>query len=196
MRNHIHGIILLLGIVTSESRSASAVTPGDPPLKTTMCELFANPSRFAGRDVEVRATFTGNFEMSVLNDRSCPRSDVVIWYGNGLIGTEDAQYAFLDSLDALKIPETIHWQSWVPNTFHDSKESIRMFKYVRKHQKKRDATVEASFVGRFDFIPISKWLALKTADGKTIAVSAFGHQNCCNARLVPKSVSAVKLPTK
>jgi hypothetical protein len=185
-----------VGQTTTEKGIDSALSPGtlDEPFKTTLCELKSHPLRFAGRTVEVHATLASNFEMSVLVDDSCPRSDVVIWYGRGLVAADTSQYAFIDSIDALKKPDDIHWRPFAPVIFHATKDSKKMFEYIRKHKKGGELTVTATFTGRFDYIP--KLLALQASDGKAAAVSAFGHQNCCSARLEPQSVTEFVLPKK
>jgi hypothetical protein len=180
--------------IGSARSSGTAMATLDEPFKTTLCELMSNPLRFAGRAVEVHATLAGNFEMSVLVDDSCPHSDVVIWYGRGLVATDTSQYAFIDSIDAMEKPDDIGWRPPAPVIFHPTNDSKKMFEYIRKHKKGGDVTVTATFTGRFDYIP--KLLALKASDGKVTAVSAFGHQNCCSARLEPQSVTEFVLPKK
>jgi hypothetical protein len=163
--------------------------------KATLCELITDPLRFAGQTVEVRATLTGNFEMSLLIDDSCPRSNVLIWYGRGMVATDTSQYALIDSMDALKKSEGIVWHSPAPVVFHATKDSKKMADYMAKYVKKfGEVSVTATFTGRFDYIP--KWLALKAPDGKLTAVSAFGHQLCCSARLEPQTVTDVVVPKK
>jgi hypothetical protein len=166
----------------------------DEPLKTTLCELTAHPSRFAGQYIEVRATHAGNFEMSILVDDSCPRSDVVVWYGQGLVPTDVSQYAFIDSIDDLKNPDDIRWRPPAPVNFRATQDSKRMSEYVQKHRKKGELTFTATFRGRFDYIP--RLLAVKGPDGKVTVVSAFGHQNCCSARLQPESVTEFTPPKR
>ena len=173
----------------------SAMGTPDEPMETTLCELQNNPLRFAGRYIRVRATFAGNFEMSMLVDDSCPHSNVLIWYGQGMAATDTSQYAFIDSLAALEKPDDIRWQAPAPVIFHATQDSKRMSNYIRKHKKGvGDVTVTATFTGRFDYIP--KWMALKALDGKVTAFSAFGHQICCSARLEPQSVTEPVLSKK
>jgi hypothetical protein len=179
-----------VGSIPSASQAATA----DGPFRITLCELTAHPLRFSGQNIEVYATLAQNFEMSVLVDDSCPHSDVVIWYGRGLVATDTSQYAFIDSVDALQAPGDIHWRPPAPVLFHATKASKMMSEYIRKHKKGGDVTVKATFTGRFDYIP--KWLAIKAPDGKVTAVSAFGHQNCCTARLEPQSVAEFVPPKK
>jgi len=176
--------------------TAVAQIRADEPIKTTLCELVKDPARFAGQYVQVRATFVGNFEMSILVDDSCPRSNVEIWYGRGLVTTDTSEYAFVESFDAaLKKPDDVRWLPSSPVTFHATKDSARMYRYVRKQQTHFGyAKVNATFTGRFDYI--SKWLALKAPNGEVTIVSAFGHQLCCSARLEPESVTEAVFPKK
>jgi hypothetical protein len=39
----------------------SQMFPGEAPLKATLCEIETDPSRFAGRRIELRATLAGEF---------------------------------------------------------------------------------------------------------------------------------------
>jgi hypothetical protein len=119
----------------------------------------------------------------------------LIWYGRGLVATDTSQYALIDSIDALKEADHIVWHPATPVIFHATKDSKKLADYLTKHAKKfGDASATATFIGRFDYIP--KWLALKAPDGKLTAVSAFGHQLCCSARLEPLTVTDVAVPKK
>ena len=167
------------------------------PLKTTVCELSKDPLRFSGHDVQVRTTLKTNPEMSILYDPSCQDREgrpFFIWYGTGFVATDSSAFAFIDSLDDLKVPERINWLPPVQVAFHATKESQKVSEYLKKQNKKGGGKVEATFTGRFDYIP--KWLALKGPDGKVVAHSAFGHQLCCEARLIPESVSDPVFPRR
>jgi len=191
-----------VGQTTTEKGAGSAPSPGTQaaigmsyePFRTTLCELIAHPLRFAGQNIEVRATLVGNFEMNLLVDDSCPRSDVLIWYGRGLVATDTSQYALIDSIDALKSADNIRWRLPSPVVFRATKDSKKMSEYIRKHKKAGYVKATATFTGRFDYIP--KWQALKAPDGNVTVVSSFGHQNCCSARLEPQSVTDFIPPKK
>lgn len=170
--------------------------PRSGPLKITVCELSEDPLRYSGRDVQVRTTLTTNFEMSILYDPSCQDREgrkFLIWYGEGGVATDSSVFAFIDSVEDLKVPERINWLPPVQVAFHATKESQKVSEYLRKQDKQYGvAKVEATFTGGFDYIP--KWLALKGPDGKVVAFSAFGHQLCCEARLIPQSVADAVFP--
>ncbi len=183
----------LLRSTTEESSSVGAKTENNEPIRTTLCELQSHPEQFSRKFVRIRATLESNFEMAVLTDTSCPRSDVMIWYGSAF--GDFSQTALIASLDDLKEPNEIQWHSATPLVFHVTEESKRLDKYCRKHAKKLgEVKYQATFIGRFDYI--ANWLAVKKGDGKVLAVSAYGHQNCCKARLEPESIADISLPRK
>jgi hypothetical protein len=174
--------------------AASQTVQGES--KTTLCQLMANPERYAGQTVEVRATLIGAMETSVLIDDSCPHSDVSVWYGLSMPQMDSSPYALIDSLDALKKPDEIHWLPPAPVIFQPTKDSERMMRYCKRRKVSDVVRITATFRGRFDYIPKSKWLALKGPDGNFTAFKAFGHQNCCRAQLTPQSVTEFVRPRK
>jgi hypothetical protein len=48
-----------------------------PPIKTTLCELLADPDKYVGRVVEIRAAVEEGFEVSLLVDDTCSAR---IWF--------------------------------------------------------------------------------------------------------------------
>jgi hypothetical protein len=181
---------LAIGFLVAALVPPAASQTAQGASKTTLCDLTANPLRYAGQIVEVRATLESGFEMSVLIDDSCPHSDVRVWYGDNIPAVDGSPHALIDSLDALRRPGDIHWLPPAPVIFQPTKDSESMGEYFRKLPSFSDEVkVTATFRGRFDYIPKSKWLALKVSEGRLEAFKAFGHLGCCCARLVPQSVT-------
>ena len=173
--------------------SAASQTQPSAPLRTTLCEIEADPSRFSGQRIELRATIATNFEMSILNDDSCPKSNVFIWFGNGFFD-DISSYAFIDSWDALSDLKTIVWQAPPQVAFKQTNEVRRMYQKMGRQQKRRgSAASRATIIGVFQWIPDGKLMALQSKQGKVWATSRFGHQLCCNARLLPEQIDNIQI---
>lgn len=58
------------GAVTEVSATSASVTSGNV-LKTTICEVIANPVSFDGKMIELRADVLGGLESNALYDKNC-----------------------------------------------------------------------------------------------------------------------------
>jgi len=173
--------------------SVASQTQTSAPLRTTLCEIEADPSRFSGQRIEIRATIATNFEMSTLNDDSCPKSNIFVWFGNGFFD-DVISYAFIDSWDALSDPSAIAWQTPPRVDFKQTNEVRRMYQKMGRQQKKQGyAASRATIIGIFQWIPDGKLMALQFKHGKVWATSRFGHQLCCNARLLPERIDDIQI---
>src|SRR5258707_65488 len=57
---------------------ASLTTADKPPLQPTLCELFAHPERYSGKDLMVSARITQTKDGSDIWDPGCPNSGAVL----------------------------------------------------------------------------------------------------------------------
>jgi hypothetical protein len=188
-------ILLISGAALSLFLAQSLPRPAQPddvlPMSATVCELKANPSRFADHRVKVRAAVVSNFETSVISDKSCSHSETEIWFGG--LQDNDA-YALVDSREALREPDRIHWHHWAGSDYSEAPISKKLRKYLRAQAKKAGySAVTLKVVGRFDYMSQSMLLARRKPDGRVSAYSAFGHQNCWQARLVPERITEIAL---
>jgi hypothetical protein len=148
--------------------------------------------------VETRTIIVTNFEMSTLNDRSCPVSTVYVWFGAGLVDSNAAtEYAIIDSSESRSREHPTEWRRSPAVTLEQSKETRAMFRAMRKQGKRQGyGSATATIVGMFQYIPADKVMVLKAAGGRTWETSSFGHQLCCNARLLPLTIHDVTLSPK
>lgn len=151
----------------------------------SVCEVMADPSSYAGKAIGIKATYAGNFEMSVLVDQQCPKAE--IWFGRGLIEPPGTQYAPVDSFRDLAKIKATDWKSWPAISFRETPASKHLDRYVRKLKRKGEIRVTVTLLGRFDYFP--DLLAIKTAEGKIRTTWGFGHMNCCKARFVAESIT-------
>src|SRR5262249_28192765 len=62
---------------------------GEPPIKTTLCELVTHPKTYTGRSVEIRAAVEQGFEVSLLVDNTCSAR---IWFDTTTAKFDEDQY--------------------------------------------------------------------------------------------------------
>ncbi|MBY0567838.1 MAG: hypothetical protein K2P70_11020 [Hyphomonadaceae bacterium] len=74
------GCLFLLSACVSDGHAAAEAPVAEVP---TVCSIRANPSRYAGREITIRAAnVTDYFEFSSLADRSCPRTFLALAGGS------------------------------------------------------------------------------------------------------------------
>lgn len=57
---------------------ASTATADNPPLKPALCELFAHPGKYSGKDLMVSARITQTKDGSDIWDPGCPNSGAIL----------------------------------------------------------------------------------------------------------------------
>lgn len=134
----------------------------DEALKTSLCELYRSPGKYAGKLVQVRATVVGGREVSLEPPASktadCP--------------------AYLTI--TLQLPQGV-----IPKSDFELQDDASYQQYrAAMHQPKR---IEATFEGRFDVAFMWKdKVRLRIGEGP-----GFGHAESYDAQLVLKRVTDV-----
>lgn len=194
-----HGfrLLALAAICCCVNAPSSSIASDPAPIRTTLCELQTRPEKFSGRVVEFRASIITNFEMSMLSDDSCPKTDVHVWFGGGLVESGASEYAVIDPSQRRSPSDTTDWQRCPTVTLEQNRQTRAMFRAMRKQEKRQGyGSAIASIVGLFQYIPADKVMVFKAADGRTWETSRFGHQLCCNARLLPVAIHDVVVSPK
>ena len=177
------------------------------PIKTTVCELVAHPERFNGKIVQVRATLSVGYEISVFLDDHCERGVLDGW--SDLESQESMQFAYIDSEDELQHPERLKWKP-VPKVRPIKVQEDEGFRTLEKYVSQyyfdvpstpgrdscgfhcRKFKVSATFTGRFDCDDRRLRAFRNSSTGKITTWSGgFGHAGASPIQLVWQSVSDV-----
>jgi hypothetical protein len=164
LRFSVHGLMLLM-ICTPFSAAQS----GDEvvPLKVTVCDLYREPQKYAGKMIELRATIVGHGEPTLEEPAFSPQE-----------GCSAAGYMII----ALEFPQNVRPKPG----FHLEKDSSFQ-KYEEALRKPN--RVEATLEGRFD--PVFVWQnkkRVRVAEGE-----GFGKKHSADARLVLRRMSQVEV---
>ena len=137
------------------------------PLKVTVCDLYKEPQKYAGKMVEVRATIVGHREPTLeepafLRQERCSASGYLII--------------------ALELPQSVR-----PKPDFDLERDSSFQKYEEALRKPN--RIEATLEGRFD--PVFVWQnqkRVRVGEGE-----GFGKKHSADARLVLRRMSQVEV---
>ena len=170
-------------------------------IDTTMCEVGANPAKFDGKLIRVRATHRSGFEHSVLT--GC---DVAMWLAvDQMPHLLTGEVAPFGKSDDIKSPEKLKWRKLPPRVAVSVVPDAgwKAFEQVIETQRKRltaankprwdTTTVTATFVGRFDWLG-GGLIAYRAEGSKEVVlkVGGFGHLNASPMQLVVQRISDVQ----
>jgi hypothetical protein len=184
----------LVGCLTPVNEAASVSAP-QKPIDTTICEIAENPAAFNNKLVRVKASYSGNFEYSMLSQDGCRQS---IWFeyasddsppgltvhvlGGALPGAEDEQGRRIRPIPVSLVRD---------NNF---KKFQRLMKARVAAETRQPATpvsyrVTATFIGRIDGVSqeIHDFHKRRSEDDRADFLG-FGQMGLFDAQLIMQSV--------
>ncbi len=184
-----------LALVVLAASFSLAAIPARTIADATLCDLAARPLDFANRHVRLFGTIEVGPEHFGLADDMCQsasRAGASVWldYPDEV---ETVTYArgwsmqqFLDALRSGKLTgdgPPVQWQ--VPRALAKfdpkQREALNLVLATSK-----GAGVKVVVTGRYDYA--GDGLLVRSSDGSFSLRSAYGHLNCCKARIVLESV--------
>lgn len=173
-------------------------------IDTTLCEVGANPAKFDGKLIRVRATHRSGFEHSVLS--GC-ESKVFMWFAiDQMPHFLAGEVAPLQNPDAINSPEKLRWRKLPPRVAVSVIPDAGWKAFEKEIEKQRgrhkaankplweSTIVKATFVGRFDWLG-GRLIAYRAEGSKEVVLASggFGHLNGSHMQFVVQQVSDVEI---
>jgi hypothetical protein len=170
-------------------------------IDTTMCEVGANPGKFDGKLIRVRATHRSGFEHSLLT--GC---EVSMWLSiDQMPQLLTGEVAPVRTPDDIKSPERLQWRRLPPRVAVSVLPDAGWKAFEKEIGRQRDrhmaakrpsgaaTSVTATFVGRFDWLG-GRLVAYRAEGSKqiTLKLGGFGHLNAAPMQLVVQRISNVE----
>ena len=172
-------------------------------IDSTMCEVGANPSKFDGKLIRVRATHRSGFEHTLLTGCE-PR--VSIWLEiNEMPHLLTGEVAPVKKADEIKTPAKLQWRKLPPRpqvsvvadagwkAFEKEIESQRKRLSAANNLLVGSTALTATFVGRLDWLG-GRLIAYRAEGSKEVVLKfgGFGHLNAWPMQFVAQRVSDVE----
>ena len=182
-------VVLTLAILATSMIAA----PSAPPeiADTTLCDLVNRPLEFANRHVRVRGTVEVGLEYFGLSNDACSSArstgarawldvageDEAFTYARGWSMQRFVKATVSGELAGAGPP--VHWQtpSKLAPLDDQQRDALR-----RALAASKETGVKVIVTGRFDYA--GDGLLIRSSDGHFSLQSAYGHLNCCPARIV------------
>jgi hypothetical protein len=145
-----------------------------PPVKTSICKLFASPTSFDGKIVRIKATLSGSWEGEYLTDTKCGKS-ISFTTPEG----SPAVAAMTVPADH-PAPRPVNF-ALVKNADY---EKFKRYAYATVENLQREYEVTAIFTGRIEHCEAFR----RNPDGSG---NGFGHMGASEFQFVMESVSDV-----
>ncbi len=170
-------------------------------IDTTMCEVGANPAKFDGKLIRVRATHRSGFEHSVLTGCDVSVSLAIDQMPHLLTG----EVAPLGKSDDIEKPQNLKWRKLPPRVAVSVIPDAGWKAFEKEIEKQRGRhkaankplwepiSLAATFVGRFDWLG-GKLVAYRAEGSKEVVlkIGGFGHLNASPMQFVVQRISDVE----